>query len=318
MPEPAERGSALGHLMTAVPGGRGRSGTMPAMPTDATTPPDRTDPNGGPPSLGVDLDHLAVAVERHADAWPRYLGDLAATWEGGGDGIGFAPAQVRFAGGMKIEVLEPHRVDEDDFLRRFLDRSGPGPHHLTFKVDDLTAAIDGARALGIEPVGINRSDPQWMEAFLHPRTAWGIVVQLAESHGDWEPDTRPAAPPPRVDAPARLVRVVHLVADLDRALTLFEGLLGGCSESGGGDLTWPGGGRIRLVQPADGSTEAAWLGARPGRLHHVEVEVAEPDAVAGAVARPDGRFEVAPDDNLGLRLVLWAPGEAEGEPLAMI
>ena len=82
------------------------------------------------------LDHVAVAAERQRELWPRYAGDLAGKWVAGDDAadyeIGFLAAQVAFANGMKVEMLEPFAVEVNDFLRRFLDRSGPGPHHLTF------------------------------------------------------------------------------------------------------------------------------------------------------------------------------------------
>src|SRR4051794_16285847 len=47
----------------------------------------------------IDLDHVALAAERMADLWPRYAGDLAGTWAGGGVSPGFASAQVTFANG---------------------------------------------------------------------------------------------------------------------------------------------------------------------------------------------------------------------------
>ena len=70
---------------------------------------------------GVDLDHVAVAVEQWADAWPRFVGVLGGRWMSGGKGPGFAPSQLGFANGMRVEVLEPHLVEHNDFLRRFLD-----------------------------------------------------------------------------------------------------------------------------------------------------------------------------------------------------
>ena len=39
------------------------------------------------------------------------------------------------------------------------------------------------RALGIEPVGVNLGNPNWREAFLHPRNAHGIVIQVAQQAG---------------------------------------------------------------------------------------------------------------------------------------
>ena len=67
----------------------------------------------------------------------RYAVDLGAVWNSGGPGPGFAPGQLRFANGARIELLMPYDPHINDFLQRFLAASGPGPHHLTFKVPDL-------------------------------------------------------------------------------------------------------------------------------------------------------------------------------------
>src|SRR3954470_17744736 len=135
---------------------------------------------GGAPVIdSVDLDHVAVAVEQWGDAWPRFVGVLGGRWMSGGKGPGFAPSQLGFANGMRVEVLEPHLVEVNDFLRRFLDRSGPGPHHLTFKVPDINTALAATEAAGYRVVNVDLSDPMWKEAFLYPKDATGVVVQLA-------------------------------------------------------------------------------------------------------------------------------------------
>jgi len=270
--------------------------------------------DGPPRRLTANLDHVAVAVEHHGDAWPRYIGELGAEWMAAGSGAGFSPAQVRFSGGMRLEALEPHDVEHNDFLRRFLDRNGPGPHHLTFKVDDLDLAIDGARALGIDPVGIDRTDPGWQEAFLHPKQSFGIVVQLAQADHGWNTPPPAGLPVPRPAQPARLTRIVHLVADLAPAIDLFQGLLGGTpdeptvvSADGGGraqDMRWPGGGCLRLLQPGAATPEADWLGDRRGRLHHLAFETAAPSELADARPSADAHFEVPPEANHGVRLLV--------------
>jgi hypothetical protein len=274
----------------------------------------------------IDLDHVAVAVEHHTDAWPRYGGDLPpARWIGGGGTSGFASYQVEYANGMKVEVLEPFNVEENDFLRRFLDRNGPGPHHLTFKVKDLGAALEQAEAAGYRPVGVNLANPWWKEAFLHPKDAPGVVVQLAESNegGDWGGEREAPAwfPAPRVPEPAALVHVAHALADLDEGRRLFVGLLAGQQigegEDGGIrwlDLAWPGPGRVRLLAgaPLDG-----WLDGRTGRVHHLAFTTAEPAGIAEArPASEDGTFEVDPTHNNGVRLRLSAdPAPFAARPL---
>lgn len=269
------------------------------------------------PIPDLDLDHVAVAVEQQSMAWPRYGGDLPSAWVGGGGTPGFWSAQVQYANGMKVEVLEPYLEGQNDFLRRFLDRNGPGPHHLTFKVKDIVGAIALAEEAGYRPVGVDLASDFWKEAFLHPKDAPGVVVQLAQQAegGDWARDATPDwFPDRRVDRPASLVHVAHAVADLEEGRRLFVGLLGGEplaeGEAGGirwVDLRWPGPGRVRLLH---GEPLAPWLDRRAGRVHHLAFAVDDPAGVPGATPAERGVHEVAPGDNHGVRLRLSADPSA--------
>lgn len=284
------------------------------------------------------LDHVAHAVPRWQDVWERYAADLGAGWSSGGESIGFAPAQLRFGNEARIELLMPHDAEVNDFLRRFLVRHGPGPHHLTFKVPNLAAALEESERFGLQPLNVDTSDPLWMEAFLHPKQATGIVVQLAEAPSSWDspaPPDFPRAVRRFTDGSgpigaASLERVTHAVADLETATALFGGLLGGeilREESGPGhryvDLTWGGPLVVRLVTPTDGpgaSELARWIGDRSGRLHHLALTTDEPVAVPGAcpatadlaALADDGVapawWEIQPAENLGLRLLLSSSG----------
>jgi len=126
-----------------------------------------------------ELDHIALGVPRIADAVQFVVGELGGKAYGGGPGLGFRFFQWQFAGGGKLEILEP-AGPPGGFLHRFLDRRGAGVHHVTFKVPDLEAAAERARGCGYEIVGWFAGDPSWKECFLHPKQAQGIVVQLAE------------------------------------------------------------------------------------------------------------------------------------------
>ena len=249
---------------------------------------------------GIDLDHVAVAAEHQTDAWPRYAGDLAGEFIGGGWVIGFGSAQVRYANGFRLEVLEPHQPERNDFLRRFLDRNGPGPHHVTFKVRDIAAALEEVEAAGYRPVSVDLRDPMWKEAFLHPKESCGIVVQLAQAGGDWEPPGRSGLPAPRTATPASLDHVAHGVPSIEEARRLFVDLLAG-REVGSGEgwveMGWKGPGRIRLLQ-------------RPGppRVSHLTFTCESPAEVADAQPQDDGTWVVEAADNLGTRLVLHARG----------
>jgi catechol 2,3-dioxygenase-like lactoylglutathione lyase family enzyme len=260
----------------------------------------------------VDLDHIAVAVDRHADAWPCFGADLGGAWYAAGPGDGFNWAQLKFANGMRLEVLEPAEVERNDFLRRFLDRHGRGPHHLTFKVGDITQALDASTAAGCTPVNVNLSHPGWKEAFLHPKDALGVVVQLAQAAADdeWSPPVA-GFPAPRRDQ-ATLLRVSHAVASLEDGLALFGDLLGGRVLRRGSDdaarwveLAGPGPGRVRLLEATSpASPITTWLDGRSGRVHHVAFAIRDPGSVEGAVADGDGQFEIAPHRAQGTRVML--------------
>jgi hypothetical protein len=68
-------------------------------------------------------------------------------------------------------------------------------HHVTFTVPSLDKACRHAAAHGYEVVGYDASDPRWKEAFLHPKQALGIVVQLAEAASEEPRRPRSVAAP---------------------------------------------------------------------------------------------------------------------------
>jgi len=270
-------------------------------------PPDTTT------SGGISFDHVAIAVRRMTDPWPLFADALGGTYLDRGINPGFGWTQLRFAHGFVVEGIHPEQTDRSDFLTDFLDRYGPGPHHLTFKVPDLDAMLTRARSAGIEPVDEDRSDPAWAEAFLRPSQAYGIVVQLAQV------GTGPHPTPPEpegfpemtYDHPvASIGRVVHAVADLEGALTLFRDVLDGRVMSSGAavdgnhwvELGWDGPGRLRLLEAAHAEI-AEWVGDRPGRLRHLFFNFDEPASVPGARKVAENRW-VVDDDVLGTRLVL--------------
>jgi methylmalonyl-CoA/ethylmalonyl-CoA epimerase len=229
------------------------------------------------------LDHLAIGTPALTDGWELFGGLLGGTWAYGGDSPGYWWGQLEFATGPKIELLTPTGGPDAAFLERFLASRGAGPHHLNFLVSDITEALARTRAFGIEPVGVSLDHPRWKEAFLHPRQAHGIVIQLAQQEGS--PVSPPPAGLPGPGPAAGFSLIEHHVGDLDGAVRLFRDVLEGqhsldgqpgpartetagtasastaSASTGTAELTWPGGKRIRLVHE-DGLP----LG---GALHHV-------------------------------------------------
>ena len=247
-----------------------------------------------------DLDHVALAAADTSGALRFLTGELGGTILFGGQAVGFRPMQVWLGSpdgdGMPVELLEPWDTERNDFLARFVARHGAGPHHLTFKVPDLAAALERVRGAGFHPVNVDFSDPEWKEAFLLPREAHGTVVQLAESHGHPEtraellalvaangPDAHPRwwSDPAPASGHGTLRRVVLRTPSLPSALAFFAGILHGEVERetpGAADLVWPRGARIRLEESTD---------AHPG-VDRLEVE-----GLAGAHTVVGTRFAPA-------------------------
>jgi methylmalonyl-CoA/ethylmalonyl-CoA epimerase len=223
------------------------------------------------------LDHVAIGTRALTDGWDLFGGLLGGSWVYGGDSPGYWWGQLQFRTGPKIELLTPAGGPEAAFLERFLaSRGGAGPHHFTFIVPDIRTALSRVRALGIEPVQISLLSAAWKEAFLHPKDAYGIVIQVAEQSG----------PPPELAAPAQLpapgpssafTLAEQYVADIDGAVRLFTDALEGevvsrqdTAEASVAELSWGNGARLRLVRatPAVGGAGPR-RGGGPGHLRFI-------------------------------------------------
>jgi methylmalonyl-CoA/ethylmalonyl-CoA epimerase len=135
--------------------------------------------------LGVEaLDHTAIAVRDIQAALPLYR-DLLGGVPSGFERIshkGFMWMTLRYPNGSQVELLAP--AGDGGFLHDFLARRGEGVHHMTFIVHDLHTAVDRARAAGLRVVDEDYSEPRWQEAFISPRSAFGTIIQLAQTTMD--------------------------------------------------------------------------------------------------------------------------------------
>ena len=127
------------------------------------------------------FDHMSVAV-LDIDATAPLISLLGGTHSDGGISPGgdFRWDQYDLPGSGRIELIAAIDPDPEHFITRFLADRGEGLHHLTFKVHDLREAVERATALGFTITGFDDSLEDWKEAFLHPRSAHGVLIQLAE------------------------------------------------------------------------------------------------------------------------------------------
>jgi methylmalonyl-CoA/ethylmalonyl-CoA epimerase len=127
------------------------------------------------------IDHIGVAVEDLDQAVRLYRDKLGMpeqhreTVEDQG-----VEAVLLEIGDGHVELLSP--LSSETAVGRFLERHGPGMHHVAYRTDDIDAALDAARSAGLrlideEPrIGIQGS----RVAFVHPKATGGVLTEFVE------------------------------------------------------------------------------------------------------------------------------------------
>jgi methylmalonyl-CoA/ethylmalonyl-CoA epimerase len=133
----------------------------------------------------VKIDHIGIAtgsIDEAAEFWREALGlNVPETEE-------VADQKVRVVmlpiGESRIELLEA--TSQDSPISKFLQKRGPGIHHIAVGVDDISEALarlrqKGARLIDEEPrVGAGGC----LVAFVHPSSAGGVLLELVQHPGD--------------------------------------------------------------------------------------------------------------------------------------
>ncbi|MDX6500354.1 MAG: methylmalonyl-CoA/ethylmalonyl-CoA epimerase [Blastocatellia bacterium] len=131
------------------------------------------------------IDHIGIATRGIQEAMKFYLDalglDLAETEE-------VAEQKVRVAmlpiGESRIELLEATSADSP--IARFLEKRGPGIHHIAVRVDDIHVALSGLRQKGARLID---EEPRLgaggcLVAFVHPSSTGGVLLELVQSPSD--------------------------------------------------------------------------------------------------------------------------------------
>ncbi|MEC7987424.1 MAG: methylmalonyl-CoA epimerase [Myxococcota bacterium] len=127
------------------------------------------------------LDHIAIAVSDIDNAIKRFLEDFGLEYKGREEVI---PAKTETAffpiEGTQIELIHP--LNGEGPVKRHLERRGEGLHHICFETDDIEADMKHLKAKGYRFLS---EEPQsgahnTLVAFIHPKSAGGVLIELAE------------------------------------------------------------------------------------------------------------------------------------------
>lgn len=135
--------------------------------------------------MNLPLDHVAIAVTSIAESLPLFESLLGAE-SSAVERVGSQGVDVVFVGNGpgRLELLEAAAADSP--IARFLERRGPGLHHIAYRVDDIEAALARCAEQGILLIDtVPRSGAGGHRvAFLHPRSTHGVLIELVEhAHG---------------------------------------------------------------------------------------------------------------------------------------
>jgi len=129
----------------------------------------------------AELHHVGIVVPSIAAALPFYRDTLGLA-AGATKDMSDQAVRVVFLGEGtgRIELLEP--LDDTSGVARFLaERGKPTLHHVCFAVDDLAARLRDLAREGVELIDREpRHGAEGMVAFLHPRAADGVLIELID------------------------------------------------------------------------------------------------------------------------------------------
>ncbi len=132
------------------------------------------------------IDHVAIAVrdlERAKHFFIECLGGRELFSAPFAD-QGYRWTTLELGTSCFIELIDP--LNADGFVHRFIEKRGEGPHHITIQVDDLEAMHKMLEGKGIKTFGYSEALPGWKEFYIHPKEAFGTLIQFAEFNPlDW-------------------------------------------------------------------------------------------------------------------------------------
>ena len=132
-------------------------------------------------STMLKIEHLGIAVKNLEEAMPVYEQLLNTpcykTEEVASEGVNTAFFRV---GESKVELLEATTAESP--IAKFIEKKGPGIHHIAFDVENIEAEMRRLAALGFEMLNEvpKKGADNKLVCFLHPRTTGGVLIELCQ------------------------------------------------------------------------------------------------------------------------------------------
>ena len=124
------------------------------------------------------IDHIAIAVndvEASAKVYQKALGIDEIEFETV-ESEGVKVAIIPMENG-RIELMQPTK--DDSPIKKFLDKKGPGLHHLALEIDDIDGEVERMEGCGVQFLGKVRPGSAGTKVtFIHPKSLEGVLAEL--------------------------------------------------------------------------------------------------------------------------------------------
>jgi methylmalonyl-CoA epimerase len=134
--------------------------------------------------MKVTIDHIGIAVGDLGEALKFYRDALGLDIESPEE-VASQRVRAHFipAGQAALELLEATAPDSP--IAKYVEKRGPGLHHITLRVEDIEQALARLKTLGVRLID-ERPRPGAhgsLVAFIHPSSAHGVLVELKQVLG---------------------------------------------------------------------------------------------------------------------------------------
>jgi len=131
------------------------------------------------------INHLGIAVKSLTDSLNFYRDTLGLSVSGTeivvDQGVEVAMLPL---GESRIELLQA--INPDSPVARFIEKRGPGIHHICIEVDDIVAKLAEMKAAGAQLIDETpkKGAGGHLIAFVHPKSTAGVLIELVQKEGE--------------------------------------------------------------------------------------------------------------------------------------
>jgi methylmalonyl-CoA/ethylmalonyl-CoA epimerase len=129
------------------------------------------------------VDHIAIAVKSIDESRQWFESVYGARYLGQKENIEMEYIVAYFLMGESLITMLEGTTPES-FVTQHIEKRGEGLQHMGVEVDDLDAFLENAEALGARVSAKRTIEGIRKEALISPKSAFGIILQPIEWHGD--------------------------------------------------------------------------------------------------------------------------------------